>query len=66
MRRISKREADAISARVDAQLSQLAQTSGDRPVTAYQISLWNQLGAHHRLRLRSENRKLYDRLQREA
>lgn len=66
MGRLSKRQADEMSERVTAALERLAQGSGDRPVTAYQISLWNQLGAFHRLRLRAENRKLYDRLQAEA
>lgn len=64
MARLSKREADAISARVDIALARLAQTRAitDQAVTAEQRRLWNQLGAYHRLKLKKQRPDLYARL----
>lgn len=62
--RMSKREADAFSARVDAALERLKQTGAafDVALTKQQKALWNQLGAHHRLRLKREHPDLYRKL----
>jgi hypothetical protein len=64
MGRMSNRQADAYSKRVDAALAALAQTkvTAAQALTAQQKRLWSQLGAYHRLKLKREHPYLYDRL----